>query len=161
MIVDISLPFGLQLRAMQPQDSEFTEALFASTRDYLYSMPIPKNQVDFLVKQQFQMQQASYASSFPHAETFIVELYGKPVGKIIINNTAASLHVIDIALISDVRGKGFGSAILRALKKVSEQRLLPLRLAVDQQNVRAKKLYLALGFVVSESSATHDTLLWG
>lgn len=160
MIIDISLPFGLVLRVLKPQDSEFTEALFASTRDYLYSIPVPKSQVDFLIKQQFQMQQASFASSFPRAETFIIELYGKPIGKIIINNTAASFHIVDIALIKDERSKGFGSAILRAFKKKSEQHLLPLRLAVDQQNVRAKKLYLELGFVVSESSATHDTLLW-
>ncbi len=160
MITDVSLPFGLILRVMQPQDSEFTEALFASTRDYLYRMPVPKSQVDFLIKQQFQLQHASYASSFPRAETFIIELYGKSIGKIIINCTAASLHIIDMALINDERSKGFGSAILRALKKISEQHLLPLRLAVDQQNIRAKKLYIALGFVVSESSATHDTLLW-
>ncbi len=160
MMTDVSLPFGLTLRAMELRDSEFTEALFASTRDYLYHMPVPKSQVDFLIKQQFQLQQASYASSFPGAETFIIERYSKSIGKIIFNSTTASLHVIDIALMSDERSKGWGSAILRALKKIAEQRVVPVRLAVDQQNIRAKKLYLSLGFVVIESSATHDTLVW-
>ncbi|PUA26618.1 MAG: hypothetical protein B0W54_23025 [Cellvibrio sp. 79] len=160
MFSNLSLPFGLGLRAVQLQDQAFMETLFFSTRDYLYQMPVPKSQVDFLIKQQFMMQQASYLASFPAAETFIIELHSQPVGKIILNNTSESLHVIDIALLNAMRGKGFGSAILRALKKVAAQQSLPLRLAVDQQNTRAKKLYLALGFTLIKSSPTHDTLLW-
>ncbi|MBQ1783818.1 MAG: GNAT family N-acetyltransferase [Gammaproteobacteria bacterium] len=160
MFTDISLPFGLALRVMQPRDDEFAEVLFASTRDYLYAIPAPKPQVDFLIKQQFQAQQAAYTSSFPQAETLIIEAYGGPIGKIVINNTAESLHVIDVALMKDERGKGFGSALLHALKRISEQQLIPLSLMVDHHNVRAKKLYIGLGFVVFESSATHDRLLW-
>lgn len=160
MFTDTPLPFGLTLREMQPQDSAFTETLFASTRDYLYLMPVPKSQIDFLIKQQLLMQQASYSTTFPLAETFIIALHSTPVGKVILNNTSESLHVIDIALMNNMRGKGFGSAILRALKKVAIRELRPLRLAVDQQNSRAKKLYLQLGFILTESSTTHDTLLW-
>lgn len=160
MFTDISLPFGLGLREMQRPDQAFAEALFASTRDYLYNMPVPKSQIDFLIKQQFQMQQTSYAASYPQAETFIIELYAQPVGKIILNQAADNLHIIDIAFVSNMRGKGFGSALLRALKMCAMEQKQPLRLAVDQQNSRAKKLYLDLGFTQSESSTTHDTLLW-
>lgn len=160
MFADISLPFGLSLRDMQPQDQVFAEMLFISTRDYLYQMPIPKDQIDFLVKQQFAMQQASYAGTFPSAETFIIEQYSQPIGKIILNNTNAALHIIDIALVNEMRSKGFGASIMRALKKIAELQPRPLRLSVDQQNTRAKKLYLQLGFALTESSSTHDTLLW-
>jgi ribosomal protein S18 acetylase RimI-like enzyme len=106
------------------------------------------------------MQEASYSTSFPLAETFIIEFYSIPVGKIILNNTHESLHIVDIALINNMRGKGFGSAILRALKQVAAQDFQPLRLTVDQQNSQAKKLYLKLGFTLFESSSTHDILLW-
>jgi len=160
MFADISLPFGLSLRLMQPQDQAFAEMLFISTRDYLYQMPIPKDQIDFLVKQQFVMQQASYASTFPSAEAFIIEQYSQPIGKIILNNTLANLHIVDIAFINDMRGKGFGTSILRALKKNASQHSRALYLAVDQQNYRARKLYLSLGFTLIESSSTHDTLFW-
>lgn len=160
MFSEISLPLGLGLRAQQLQDQAFAEALFATTRDYFYSMPIPKSQIDFLIKQQFQMQQASYAASFPSAQSFIVELFNKPIGKIIVNNTPESLHIVDIALMDDMRAKGFGSMILRALKQCASHDGRPLRLAVDQQNNRAKKLYLSLGFALIESSGTHDILLW-
>lgn len=160
MLREVSLPLGLGLRALQPQDQAFSEALFASTRDYFYNMPIPQSQIDFLIKQQFQLQQASYAASFPSAEHYIVELFNKPIGKIIVNSTTADLHIIDIALMSDMRAKGFGSMILRALKQSATQDMRTVRLAVDQQNSRAKKLYLSLGFTLIESSSTHDTLLW-
>lgn len=160
MLVDISLPLGLELRVMQLQDQAFAEILFFSTRNYLYQMPIPKDQLDILIRQQYLMQQASYAGSFPSAETFIVELYSKPIGKIVLNNNKANLHIIDIALIDSIRGKGFGRALLRAFKAYAVQQGQILRLAVDQQNTRAKKLYLELGFTVVESSTTHDTLRW-
>ncbi|MDR7089975.1 MULTISPECIES: GNAT family N-acetyltransferase [Cellvibrio] len=160
MLNDISLPLGLHLRELQPQDQAFAETLFFSTRVFLYQMPLPKAQVDLLIKQQFILQQASYGASFPLAETFIIHLFAEPIGKLILNNTSDSLHLIDIAFLPSMRSRGYGSSILRALKHLADQARRPVRLAVDQQNTRAKKLYLNLGFALSESSTTHDILLW-
>lgn len=160
MFNDISLPLGLHLRELQPQDQAFAETLFFSTREFFYQMPLPKSQVDMLIKQQFILQQSSYGASFPSAETFIIHRFGEPIGKLILNNASDSVHVIDIALLPAMRGKGYGSSILRALKHLADQAGRPVRLAVDQQNCLAKKLYLALGFALIESSGTHDTLLW-
>lgn len=160
MFSEISLPFGLHLRGMQAQDQHFAEELFFSTREYFYQMPMAKQQVDLLIKQQFILQQASYANAFPAAQTFIIQLFIEPVGKIILNNSPDSVHIIDIAFMHSARSKGYGTAILRSLKNLANQLGLPVRLAVDQQNTRAKKLYLSLGFVLIESSSTHDTLSW-
>lgn len=160
MFSEISLPFGLHLREVQSQDQIFVESLFFSTREYFYQMPMARSQVDLLIKQQFILQQASYAKAFPSAQTLIIQLFVEPVGKIILNNSPDSLHIIDIAFIHSARGKGYGTAILRSLKNLANQLGLPVRLEVDQQNSRAKKLYLSLGFTLIESSSTHDTLLW-
>lgn len=160
MLAKISLPLGLNLRVMQTSDQLFAERVFSSTRDYLHQLPIPSSQVEFLIKQQFQLQQTSYAASFPAAETFIIDFYTEPAGKITLNQTAESLHIVDIAFVSAMRNKGFGRALLRTLKNYAAERGVPLRLSVDQQNIRAKKLYLELGFTQTESSATHDTLWW-
>lgn len=160
MFSDISLPFGLHLRELQPQDPIFVEALFLSTREHFYQLPMTRSQVDLLLKQQFILQQASYAKAFPAAQTLIVQLFSEPVGKLTLNNSSDGLHIVDIAFMQSVRGKGYGTAILRALKHMAVQTGRPVRLAVDQQNTRAKKLYLSLGFGLVESSSTHDTLLW-
>lgn len=160
MFNEISLPFGLHLRELQPQDQIFVESLFFSTREYFYQMPVAKSQADMLIRQQFILQQASYVKAFPAAKTLIVQLFSEPIGKIILNNSSDSLHIIDIAFIQSSRGKGYGTAILCGLKNLANEMGLPVRLAVDQQNDRAKKLYLSLGFALIESSSTHDTLLW-
>lgn len=160
MFSKMSLPLGLHLREMQPQDHIFIETLFSSSREHLYQMPMAKSQVDLLIKQQFILQQTSYANAFPAAQTLIIQLFSEPVGKIILNNSPDSLHIIDIAFIDSMRGKGYGTAILRALKNMANKLDFPIRLAVEQQNIRAKKLYLSLGFALIESSSTHDTLLW-
>jgi RimJ/RimL family protein N-acetyltransferase len=160
MFSEISLPFGLLLREVEDQDQAFMKTLFFSTREYLYQMPIAKSQVDLLIEQQFILQQASYGTSFPSAKTYIIHLFAEPIGKLILNNASDSLHVIDIAFMHTMRNKGYGSTILRTLKNLADQTCRPVRLAVDQQNPRAKKLYLSLGFTLFESSTTHDTLLW-
>ena len=160
MLTEIALLPGLFIRKATPEDQLFLESLFFSTRNYLYSMPLPKSQVDLLIKQQFLLQQASYRSSFPAAEIFIINHHSLPAGKVMVDVSSEAIHIVDIALSENARGKGWGSALLRALKKYAEQEGRVLRLAVDQQNIRAKKLYLALGFRVVESSLTHDTLLW-
>jgi ribosomal protein S18 acetylase RimI-like enzyme len=160
MLGEISLPFGLQLREHEPQDQLFIEALFFSTREFLYQMPISKTQVDLLIKQQFILQQSSYTTSFPSAHTFIIQLAAEPIGKLIINNFSGSLHIVDIAFTASARGKGYGTAVLRGLKRLADQTSLSLRLSVDQSNGGAKKLYMRLGFTLVESSGTHDILLW-
>ncbi len=160
MLTETALLPGLFVRKATPEDQPFLESLFFSTRSYLYSMPLPKSQVDLLIRQQFLLQQSSYVSSFPAAEIFIINHQSQPVGKVMIEVSSGAMHVVDIALSENSRGKGWGSALLRALKKHAEQEGRVVKLAVDQQNIRAKKLYLALGFRVTESSLTHDTLLW-
>lgn len=160
MLTEIALLPGLFVRKATSDDQPFLENLFFSTRNYLYSMPLPKSQVDLLIRQQFLLQQSSYLSSFPAAEIFIINHQSLAVGKVMVDVSSDTIHVVDIALSENARGKGWGSALLRALKKYAEQEGRLVKLAVDQQNIRAKKLYLALGFRVTESSLTHDTLLW-
>lgn len=160
MLNQLALPFGLFLHRADENDLNFIAAVFFSTRDYFYQLPLPASQVETLLKQQFQMQQASYVASFPLAKLYIIELHGKPVGKLMVNAGQECLHLIDIALIGEVRSKGYGTALLRALKKWAQQQELHFQLSVDQQNIGAKKLYLRLGFNLVESSSTHDTLQW-
>jgi hypothetical protein len=49
------------LRRADENDLNFLAAVFFSTRDYFYQLPLAALQVEILLKQQFQMQQASCA----------------------------------------------------------------------------------------------------
>lgn len=160
MLSQLALPFGLALRTAGDDDHNFVEAVFFSAREYFYQLPLDARQVEMLLKHQFEMQQASYAASFPSAELYIVELHRQAIGKLMVSTGDDHLLVIDIALMGEMRGKGYGSALLRALKNHAADCGLHLQLSVDQHNTRAKKLYLDLGFRLVDSSATHDRLYW-
>lgn len=160
MFDEISFPNGFGLRLASGSDQPFMEDLFRSAREYFYLMPLSKQQVELLLKQQFVLQQSSYRTNFPHAVTFVIEFNGADVGKIMLNKTAGVVHLIDIILASKIRSKGYGSQILCAIKAFAEKKNYQVKLSVDQQNRRARKLYLALGFCVIASSDTHDTLIW-
>lgn len=156
----IPLPRGLHLRDYRVEDQGFAELLFSSTREHFHLLPLPKPQLELLLKQQFVLQQSSYAQSFPQADTYIIELENESVGKIILNKTSDSIHIVDLALVKQLRGQGYGTGILRSVKSFAEQQKRLLRLSVDQQNLRAKKLYLSLGFTQIGASDTHDALIW-
>ena len=71
-----------------------------------------------------------------------------------VDASAEVLHLVDIALMGDMRRKGYGTTLIWALKTVATQSDKPLRLMVDQQNEPARKLYFKLGFMLQVSSAT-------
>jgi ribosomal protein S18 acetylase RimI-like enzyme len=160
MLNDSSLSDGLELRPAQEKDQAFMGELFRSTREFLYLMPIPRQQIDILVNQQYRLQQDAYAGRFPNAYTLIIQLSGKAVGKIILDEGETAWHIIDITLIPGVRGKGHGTSILHAIQARAQKHQMPVKLSVDRQNPLAKKLYLRLGFQVEGMSDTHESMNW-
>lgn len=160
MLDDLVLPGELRLRPAQPEDEPFRKHLFRSTRPHLELIGMPDAVVDALIAQQYQLQQNHYATQWPTASRSIILLAGKAVGGIIIDQGNGALHIIDLALVSEHRGKGFGTALLRAVQNMADKRRASLMLSVDRQNTLARKLYLSLGFTVTKSSETHETMIW-
>ncbi|MFC3116645.1 GNAT family N-acetyltransferase [Cellvibrio fontiphilus] len=160
MLRRLVLPGAISLRRATENDSDFAEALFVSTREHFYQLPLAPQQIDGLLKQQYQLQQVSYCANFPAAQLYIIEILNQPIGKLLVDISDSYLRLIDFVLLKEKRSKGYGSAILRSLKDLAQQEKLRVQLSVDQQNIGAKKLYLNLGFSVIESSATHDLLCW-
>lgn len=151
---------GILLRKTTEQDQVFLKTLFCATREYLFSLPLPKAQLDFLVQQQFLLQQTSYMEQFPQALNCIIEHNGLPVGKLVLAETDQNVHIVDLALIPQQRGQGYGTGLLRQLQKHvgAENRMISL--SVDLQNFHAQRFYRALGFKSVATSATHESMCW-
>jgi len=160
MLSNIRLSDGLTLRPAAAADRALQLQLFASAREHLLRLPMASAQIAQFIEQQFQLQQAHYARQWPHAKNWIVQCAGRDIGYLTLSHSEDSLHIVDIALDPGARGKGYGTAILRALQAAAEQRCIPLSLSVDRQNPRAKNLYQALGFQISGTSTTHQAMLW-
>lgn len=160
MRYELILPVGLDLRVAEASDDAFMEELFGSAHDYLFTMNVPEQYIAAIVKQQYQLQKSSYQSQWPDASTFIIRWCGQPIGKIIIHEEQGLLHFIDCAFVPEKRGKGYGTIILRTAQTVAKKHQLILKLSVERHNLRAKKLYLAVGFETIDETASHEIMTW-
>lgn len=163
---ELILPPGLNLRLANEGDERFLFTLFCSARPELALLPLPPSQLEPLIRQQYQLQQRGYAQRFPQAEHWIIETPAGTAGKIMFEQSATGIHIIDFVIAPEWRGRGLGGSILAVLKnyvvlmnnEAGGDYLLSL--SVDRQNNNAKRLYLRCGFVVGQTSDTHESMVW-
>lgn len=146
---------ALRLRPAEPGDQEFLVRLYASTRARdLAALGLEPMQADAFVRLQFRAQSAHFTAAFPEAEHAIVVLEEHPVGRRIVDRSGPVLHVVDIALLAEFRGRGIGTSLLQAVLDEADARGLPVELHVDVDNP-AQHLYRRLGFEVSADLGRH------
>lgn len=135
------------LRPARPEDRPFLREVYASTRlEELAPVPWTEPQKLAFLAQQFDAQDRDYRGKFP-AETFqVIELAGRPIGRIYLHRTPEELELVDIALLPAHRGRGFGRHLLGELLAESERTQRPVRLYVEKFNP-ALAWYRRLGFV--------------
>lgn len=150
----------LHARAPDSADADFLARLYASTRPDLHSITADPAFVDSLIAMQQRLQTAAYAHAFPDADYLLLEHHGQCAGRIVIQQGAAELRLVDIALLPALRGQGLGSLILRALQRFCSERNLGLTLSVHHTNPDARRLYRRLGFEIASCSALSDQLVW-
>jgi GNAT superfamily N-acetyltransferase len=148
----------IHLRPERPEDADFLFTLFCSAREAEFAV-LPEAQRDSLLRLQHHAQCRDYTERFPHAERLIIEFDRQPAGRLLLNRAADELRVIDIAVLSGLRGRGIASTLLKSLISEAQQLRVPLRLSVWRDNP-AVALYSRLGFKLRTESATHLELEW-
>jgi len=157
---ELALPPGFNLRLVQAGDEPFLQYLFCSARPELSLLPLPQEQLASLIRQQYEWQQKSYASQYPNATCWVIEVDSEAVGKIMFVHSDAGVHIVDFIIAAASRGRGIGSTILTAFQNHVDIGNTSLSLSVDRQNIRAKQLYQRLGFSLSQSTGTHEQMIW-
>lgn len=156
----ISLPDGLGIRLAAPSDAPFLERLFHQSRQSFYIADAEKDYVHHIIEHQSQIQHQQYGSIYPDAHHFIIDKQGTPIGRLIIDFGHNTVHVLDISLIHEAQGKGYGKAILRATQHIATQQHVPVTLVVTRTNTKARQIYHSLGFTIEQSKETDDLLIW-
>jgi RimJ/RimL family protein N-acetyltransferase len=159
---------GLTLRHASEADRAFLQALFASFRaEEMALIPWPQPQKDAFLAEQFRLQHHHFVSYFSGADFWIVERSHRagensPVGRFYLDRSTPLWRVIDIGLLPEARGRGFGSALLRwAQASVVEAGATGVDLHVLVTNPRAQKLYRSLGFQdEGEPEGYHRRMVW-
>lgn len=151
---------GLACRPMTDADLPFLFGLYASTRarEVAASGWPAEAQVQFL-SQQFEAQHHHYTTYYPDAEWLVVEHEGRAVGRLYVEEWPSQFRIIDIALVPEAQGRGFGSALLADMFDRARGVGKKVSIHVEKNNP-AMRLYERLGFSKAEDKGVYDLLEW-
>jgi ribosomal protein S18 acetylase RimI-like enzyme len=137
-----------RLRAATAADEDFVRHLFKTVRAGQFAAAnLSAELLDILLDQQFRAQTAGYAAQFPHAESMIVTQAEISVGRLIVHTDRECWHIVDIALMPAVRGRGLGTDVIEAVARAAAGAAArELSLSVLSGNIAARRLYARLGF---------------
>ena len=151
---------GLVLRpASRPEDEDFLRELYFASRGDLDAMPVSEELKRNLLLMQYQSQTAAYAQQYPAASHEIVEINGRPIGRLLTDRQPDSICVVDISLIPETRNQGIGSALLRQVMAECSEENLSCTLQVVITNP-ARALYERLGFRVEDDDGVRLSMRW-
>lgn len=139
----------ISLRPFSPEDPEFLFQLYASTRrEEIAPFGWPPAQQDAFLRMQFNAQRQWYAMAYAGADHQLIVIDEMPAGRMLVLRDSTGARLVDIALLSEYRGHGVGTQLLRELISQCNKDGVPLRLQVLKNNP-ARRLYERLGFVTT------------
>jgi ribosomal protein S18 acetylase RimI-like enzyme len=147
---------SLSFRPAEPADDSFLRELYARTHGReLQLLPMPAAQLTALLNMQFQAQRQFYQAQYPHSERLLILIDGDPVGHLWLAAGPDEWRILDIALLSEYRRHGTGTAVLNGVIEKARESEKPLRLSVQRANPDALRLYRQLGFKeISDNGAS-------
>jgi len=151
---------GFALRPETEADVPFLLRLYISTRwEELSVTDWPDAQKIAFLESQFAAQRSYYLSHYAGAAFDVLEERGVPAGRLYLDRQADTLLVVDIALLPEWCGKGFGTAILKALMDTAARSGRGVSIFVEKFNP-ALRLYRRLGFGETRDVGMHLEMEW-
>ena len=136
-----------ELRPALWEDNAFLAELYADVHASEFaSLDLSAAHLAQLLALKFKAQRMDFAARFPDADHSIISVENTGIGHLLLNETPTEIQLIDVALLTPLRGAGAGAGILEQLQAYAAGRSLPLRLSVHPQNP-ATRLFHRLGFV--------------
>ncbi|MBN8571515.1 MAG: GNAT family N-acetyltransferase, partial [Ignavibacteria bacterium] len=100
-----------------------------------------------------ELQNKFHKEEFYRDNIYLVEVDGRPIGTVGINEIDNEIVINRIYLLKEFQSKGIGSSLLKNIIKENNDKVV--RLAVLKVNTGAKKLYDSLGFEVYGEGNEH------
>ncbi len=138
------------LRPETPDDTAFLFEIFSQTHGTQSSaLPEPFRRM------QFEAQRAHYRTAYPNASFLIITRDAHPAGRLCVDRSHDTTHLIDIALLPACQGQGLGTAVIESL--LLSSRVVTLTV---QHGNPARRLYERFGFAVTRDDGLHLTMEW-
>ena len=142
------------------KDELFLYELYATTRiDEFVMLALNEQQLHSLLHMQYEAQKRSYQIKFPQARHEIIYYEDVRIGRMMTAIQRESIHLIDISLLPDFRGKGYGTKLLKRLQSNAADQKLSVTLQVLEGNP-AQRLYERCGFNVTANRLPYIAMKW-
>jgi len=150
----------LALRAVTRADADFLYQLYASTRaDEMALVDWSEQQKQDFLQMQFDAQSKYYHEQYTDANFDIIELEGRPIGRLYVDQREDEISVIDIALLPQHRGCGIGGHYMREILDQASGRNCVVSIHVEHNNP-AMHLYQRLGFEKIKDTGVYWLMQW-
>ena len=150
----------VHLRPATDDDREFLMGLYGSVRaEELAMVTWEEGQREAFVRMQFDAQDTEYRRINPNGTFDVIELQGRPVGRLYVDRRPAEIRIVDISLLPEFRGAGIGGGLLDDLMREAAASGRRLTIHVEITN-RAESLYTRLGFVEAARQGPYRRMEW-
>jgi ribosomal protein S18 acetylase RimI-like enzyme len=137
---------AVTLRPVTTEDRGLLYSVYASTREgELAGVDWTEEEKAAFLLQQFKAQDRHYREQYDGAVYDVIEVDGRPAGRLYVARWADEIRIMDISLLPENRGLGIGTALLRNLLHEGARTGKWVTVHVEQFNP-ARGLYERLGF---------------
>ncbi|WP_454190378.1 GNAT family N-acetyltransferase [Paenibacillus sp. Marseille-Q7038] len=151
---------SLTTRSANLEDGPFLFQLYADTRkSEVASWGWSEDQVEMFLRMQFDAQTRSHSSHPVPLKEEINFYKGERIGRMLTREMDEMLMIVDIALLSDFRNRGFGTELISRYQKYAMDKGISIELHVLSINP-ACRLYERLGFELTGESPFYLTMKW-
>lgn len=160
-VADETILAGISLRPLEPCDMDFLARLYATTRAEEMALLSHWSHVEkaAFLDSQFKAQHDHYQMHYAGARFDIVTRDGLDIGRFYVYPMEQELRLMDITLLPELRGRGIGGALLRALQAEAEAAGKMISLYVEEQNP-ARRLYERHGFEEAGEASFYKLMTW-
>ena len=151
---------AVRLRPATEADDGHLFAVYTSTRaEELALTGWTEEQKAQFCRMQYGAQTCHYRQHYPAAQVSVIEYKSRPAGRLYVDRTTDFLHIVDISVLPEYRGRGIGTSLLAELQEEARSAARPLRIHVEKFS-RALELYRRLGFTVLSEDDVYFEMAW-
>lgn len=157
-MLDILKP--LTMRAAKAEDHFFLDALYRESRQDLLDLPLGAVAIEQMIAMQRMSQTAGVKQTYPSAQDWLLYRHEEAIGHLWLDIGEIDIRVIDIAVLGAWRKQGVATSVLVALQTYASRMNKTISLAVQCNNLVARRVYSKAGFLLLSSDSLFDQMLW-
>jgi len=151
---------SIAFRSTVEADTPFLRHLYGTTREEeMRLVPWTLEQKAAFLDMQFQAQATHYTQFYPECEFLVIELEGRPIGRLYVDRGVDDIRITDIALLPEFRGRGIGRMLMEEILAEGAKTTKRVTIYVEHYNP-ARRLYDRLGFRHVDTNGVYHLMEW-